>query len=86
MPDISAIKRLIGSNPIISAAVGTGDLKVVYRRKPQLDPEWLYVTWTVEFAILDAEVVPLLEAAIERLGGEITKRTPARIVTTSPSC
>ena len=82
MPDISAIKRLIGSNPIISAAVGTGDLKVVYRRKPVLDPEWLYVTWTVEFAILDAEVVPLLEAAIERLGGEITKRTPARIVTT----
>lgn len=82
MPDIATIKRLIGSNPIISAAVASGDLKVVYRRKPVLDPDWLYVTWTVEFAILDSEVVPLLEAAIERLGGDVTKRTPARIVTT----
>ena len=82
MPDISSVKKLVSSNPIIRAAIEAGDVKVVYRRKPVLDAEWLFCTWTVEFAILDAEVVPLLEAALDRIGGEIEKKTATRIITT----
>lgn len=66
--DAKALKAKLQGNAIIRAALEQGDIRLIYKRTPELSDDLLFGTWTVEVLLVDPEVGPLVVGALEKLG------------------
>lgn len=68
------LRRLINGSAILSAAVSSGEIQVIYAQEPEIDAEKLYRTWTAEVFVSDPEDTSLIDQALKKLNVD-TKKT-----------
>jgi len=69
--DAKALKAKLQGNAIIRAALEQGDIRLIYKRKPELSDDLLFGTWTVEVLLIDTDFPELIANALKQLGFEV---------------
>lgn len=69
--DAKALKAKLQGNAIIRAALEQGDIRLIYKRTPELSDDLLFGTWTVEVLLIDTEFPQLITNALKQMGFEV---------------
>lgn len=69
--DAKQLKAKLQGNAIIRAALEAGDIRLIYKRTPELSDDLLFGTWTVEVLLVDPDISQLVVNALKDLGFEV---------------